>query len=62
MNLAAELADRLLLLAEGWTTRIGPPEDVLDEGLLANVYGCQVSVEKGAGGGRLSVQVVWPET
>ena len=61
LNLAAELSDRLLLLARGQIARVGPPEDVLDESLLASVYGCRVSVEKSPGSRRLSVQVAWPE-
>lgn len=60
LNLAAELADRLLLLADGRIARVGAPEEVLDEALLTAVYGCRVSVEKSPGG-RLVVQVMWPE-
>jgi len=61
LNLAAEIADRLLLLHEGRIARVGPPEQVLEESLLGAVYGCRVGVEKSLGG-RLAVQVVWPET
>jgi len=37
LNLAAEVCDRLLLLAAGRTAAIGAPEAVLDEALLASI-------------------------
>ncbi|MBI4591772.1 MAG: ABC transporter ATP-binding protein [Candidatus Rokubacteria bacterium] len=61
LNLAAELSDRLLLLAGGRIARVGPPAQVLDESLLTAVYGCPVSVERSRGHGRLVVQVAWSE-
>lgn len=61
LNLAAELSDRLLLLAEGRIVRVGLPEEVLEESLLTAVYGCRVSVEKHPLSRRLSVQVLWPD-
>ena len=60
LNLAGELCDRLLLLADGRIARLGPPDEVLDEALLAAVYGCAVSVEKNPATGRPVVQVSWP--
>jgi ABC-type cobalamin/Fe3+-siderophores transport system ATPase subunit len=60
LNLAAQLCDRLLLLAEGRIVRLGPPAEVLDEGLLRTVYGCDVAVEVSTSG-RRQVQVTWPE-
>jgi len=60
LNLASELCDRLLLLADGRIARVGTPAEVLDETLLAQVYGCAVSVEKSAVSGRPVVQMVWP--
>ncbi len=57
LNLAAELSDRLLMLAEGRIARVGPPEEVLEESLLEEVYGCPVSVEKSSGGVRVQVRV-----
>ena len=45
LNLAAQLCDRLLLLAEGRIARLGPPAEVLDEDLLRAVYGCEVTVD-----------------
>jgi iron complex transport system ATP-binding protein len=60
LNLAGELCDRLLLLADGRIARLGTPEDVLEEALLAAVYGCVVAVERNATTGRPVVQVSWP--
>jgi iron complex transport system ATP-binding protein len=45
LNLAADLADRLLLLSSGRLVRLGPPEEVLDEVVLGEAYGCPVWVE-----------------
>jgi len=60
LNLAGELCDRLLLLTDGRIARLGRPEDVLEESLLASVYGCAVAVEKSPATGRPVVQVSWP--
>ena len=60
LNLAAEISDRLLLLAGGQVVRLGPPEQVLDEELLRDVYGCDVIVDKAPTGDRPRVQVAWP--
>jgi iron complex transport system ATP-binding protein len=60
LGLAAQLCDRLLLLAGGRTARLGTPAEVLDEGLLRAVYGCDVSVDLGGARGRPSIQVAWP--
>ncbi|HXG04905.1 MAG TPA: ABC transporter ATP-binding protein, partial [Candidatus Binatia bacterium] len=59
LNLAAEVSDRLLLLAGGRVVRIGPPADVLEPGLLSRVYGCEIAVAPSPAG-RLWVQVAWP--
>jgi ABC-type cobalamin/Fe3+-siderophores transport system ATPase subunit len=61
LTLAAQLCDRLLLLAEGRIARLGSPTDVLEESLLRAVYGCPVTVERSLTGARLHVQVAWPE-
>jgi iron complex transport system ATP-binding protein len=50
LNLAAELCDRLLLLRAGAIARAGPPVDVLEQGLLEDVFGCRVTVDKSASG------------
>jgi iron complex transport system ATP-binding protein len=60
LNLAAAVSDRLLLLARGRVVRIGAPEEVLEEGLLASVYDAPVVITTGASG-RPVVQVVWPK-
>ena len=60
LNLAGELCDRLLLLTDGRIARLGRPEDVLEEALLASVYGCAVAVEQNPATGRPVVQVSWP--
>jgi len=52
LNLAGELADRLLLLSAGRVVRLGPPREVLDEVVLEAAYGCPVWVERLAPSGR----------
>ena len=61
LNLAGEVADRLLLLAGGRVVRIGSPGEVLDESVLEPAYGCPVRVEKNAVSGRPSVTIRWPD-
>jgi iron complex transport system ATP-binding protein len=61
LNLAAQLCDRLLLLAGGRIARLGPPAEVLDEDLLRSVYGCDVTVDLDMVNGRRRVHVKWPE-
>jgi iron complex transport system ATP-binding protein len=62
LDLAAEVADRLLLLADGRIARLGPPEAVLEESLLESVYGCPVSVDKHPTTRRPSVHIAWRPT
>lgn len=59
LNLATAVADRLLLLADGRVAGLGPPADVLDEALVASVYGCAVRVEADAETGRPSVRLLY---
>lgn len=61
LTLAAQLCDRLVLLAEGRIARLGPPASVLEESLLRAVYGCSVAVGPSPTRDRLQVQVAWPE-
>ena len=61
LNLAAEVCDRLLLLAGGRPVRLGAPEEVLEAEVLEAVYGCEVHVDKSAASRRPVVQVVWPD-
>ena len=60
LNLAGELADRLLLLNGGRVVRVGKPEEVLDPDLLSSVYGCPLEVGRGPNGTRW-VQLQWSE-
>jgi iron complex transport system ATP-binding protein len=60
LNLAGELCDRLLLLADGQIAKLGMPDEVLEESLLAAVYGCDVVVHRNAITNRPVVQVAWP--
>ncbi|MBI2219353.1 MAG: ABC transporter ATP-binding protein [Candidatus Rokubacteria bacterium] len=62
MNLAAELCDRLLLLAEGQLLALGPPEEVLDPGLLGTAFGCAVVVERSRTTGCPVVRAAWSNT
>lgn len=62
VNLAAELSDRLLLLAKGRVARLGRPEDVIETSLIEAVYGCRVWIEPNPKTGRPRVQVHWMET
>ena len=62
LNLAAEVADRLLLLADGRIARLGTPEAVLEESLLESVYGCPVSVDKHPVTRRPVVHIAWRES
>jgi iron complex transport system ATP-binding protein len=57
LNLAADLCDRLLLLAQGRCVRIGSPDVVLEETALASAFGCPMIVEAGVPGPR--VHVAW---
>lgn len=61
LNLAAELSDRLLLLAGGRVARLGTPEEVIETGLIEAVYGCRVWIEPNPKTGRPRVQVHWTE-
>jgi iron complex transport system ATP-binding protein len=60
LGLAAELADRLVLLSEGRVSAIGPPTVVLDAAVLGEAFGCPVVVDKHPTSGRPVVQVAWP--
>jgi iron complex transport system ATP-binding protein len=52
LNLAGELADRLLLLSGGRVVGLGAPGEVLDAAVLEAAYGCPVWVERIASSGR----------
>jgi iron complex transport system ATP-binding protein len=59
LNLAAEVCDRLLLLRQGRVAATGAPEAVLDETLLASVFGCAVVVDKNETTRRPVVRLTW---
>ncbi len=61
LNLASEVCDRLVLMAEGRLVAIGAPEAVLEESVLAAVFGCEVAVEKHPITRRPVVQIAWPD-
>jgi iron complex transport system ATP-binding protein len=61
LNLAGEVADRLMLLNAGRVARLGAPAEVLDEGTLEAAYRCPVRVEKSPVSGRPVVTVRWPD-
>jgi iron complex transport system ATP-binding protein len=52
LNLAAALADELVLLVGGEIKASGPPRQVLRDGLLSAAYGCPVSTNRTPGGDR----------
>ncbi|HSE96483.1 MAG TPA: ABC transporter ATP-binding protein [Methylomirabilota bacterium] len=59
LTLAAEIADRLLLLVDGRAVQAGAPAEVLSEAMLESAYGCPVVVEKSPLSGRPVVHVRW---
>src|SRR5213593_1402638 len=59
LNLAGEVCDRLVLLADGRVAATGPPEVVLEESLLSSVFGCDVVVDKGEPSRRPVVRLTW---
>lgn len=60
LGFAAELCDRLLLMAAGAAVRVGPPESVIDERVLESAYGCRVLVDKHPLSRRPTVHLVYP--
>jgi len=51
LNLAAQIADRLLLVDRGRLVRNGSPDEVMQEELLSSVYGCELRVRRDPYGG-----------
>jgi iron complex transport system ATP-binding protein len=60
LGFAAELSDRLMLVAAGAAVRVGAPEDVLEESILEAAYGCRVIVDKHPISRRPTVHLVYP--
>ena len=50
LNLAAEFADRIVLLHKGKCLRVGTPAEVYDPELLEEVFKAPLEVEMGRGG------------
>jgi len=50
LNFAAEYCQRILVMDKGRICAAGAPEEVIDESLLAQVYGIEIRVETGADG------------
>src|SRR2546430_17252453 len=57
LNLAAEVCDRLLLLAGGRAVAAGAPATVLGESPLAPAFGCEVDVDKNQAARRPGVRL-----
>jgi iron complex transport system ATP-binding protein len=60
LDLAAEVCDRLLLLAAGRVACVGTPAEVLRRERLEAVFGCAVEVDVNPASGRPLVRVAWP--
>jgi iron complex transport system ATP-binding protein len=60
LGFAAELSDRLLLMADGAAVRVGSPETVIDEAVLESAYGCRVIVDKHPVSRRPTVHLIYP--
>lgn len=55
LTLAARLADRVVVLADGRVSADGPPDVALTEALLAEVYGVEARVDRDLGGLSISL-------
>jgi iron complex transport system ATP-binding protein len=53
LNLAALHADRLLAIKDGRAVAFGRPADILDAGLIADVFDCDLTAIAHPGGGRV---------
>ena len=60
LGFAAELCDRLMLMAAGAAVRVGAPEAVIEESVLEAAYGCRVIVDKHPTSRRPTVHLVYP--
>ncbi len=49
LNLAAGMADRMVLLSEGEVAAAGPPGEVMDPAVVERVYGVKVTAIEAAG-------------
>lgn len=46
LNLASQLCTRILLLTNGRIAGVGPPSEVMRDGLLSAAYGCPLTVDQ----------------
>ena len=60
LALAAAVADRVVVLADGRAVATGPPAEALGDGRLAEVWGVDASLQ--ATEGRTALSVAWLET
>jgi iron complex transport system ATP-binding protein len=60
LDLAAELCDRLLLLAGGEVAGWGTPAEILEPARLERAYGCALEVTPSPEGGPPRVRPRWP--
>lgn len=51
LNLSAMVADRIVLLGQGRVRASGPPEEVMRDDLLSEVYGCSLRVGRAPSAG-----------
>jgi iron complex transport system ATP-binding protein len=61
LNVVAEACDRVLLLDAGRAVAVGSAEAVMEEAVLAAVYGCRVVVDKHPTSRRPTVHIAWPD-
>lgn len=59
LNLAAEFADRVLLLKDGRLLASGAPDRVLDETNIRDVYGVEVLLDANPASGKVRVTMVY---
>jgi iron complex transport system ATP-binding protein len=52
LNLAAAIADHMVLLAAGSVTKAGAPKDVLQDDVLSDSYGCHITANRVPQNGR----------
>jgi iron complex transport system ATP-binding protein len=59
LNLAAEFADRIIILSSGRVRAIGPPEEVLREGSLKEVFDVNVLLDQNPASGNVRVTTIY---
>jgi iron complex transport system ATP-binding protein len=59
LNLAAEFADRIIILSRGRIHAIGPPEEVLRDGSLKEVFDVNVLLDRNPASGNVRVTTIY---